>query len=293
MATAGSISAIAVFLMALAVGSSRAEDNCLAAPNARAPAGSHWHFHTDPIKKSKCWYLRTERQAAEELEAVVSAKHPTRAAAATSSRSQARSDTQPLQSVPATQAPASAKDGDRVGYQNPSYQAGAGSVVWPEPPHLAAATNDVWSDPPYPAGAGNMVWPDPPSPPGAPLGATTESGLTERATRQGEVRDRVQYSGDLTGDGAAAKARQLAKPFRSKVLHDEISGGVLIALAIVLVIAGMYLRGVVSPNFRRRHTFHPDLRETVGSTDDAILTSVTHLGSIAEDRPDERPAKQS
>jgi hypothetical protein len=292
MAKAGSISAIAVFLMAFAVGSSRAEDNCLAAPNARAPSGSHWHFHTDPIKKSKCWYLRTERQAAEELEAVVSAKHPTRAGAATSSRSQARSD-KPLQSVPATQALASAQDGDRVGHQNPSYQAGAGSVVPPEPPHLAAAANDVWSDPPYPAGAGNVVWPDPPSPPGAPLGATTESGLTERAARQREVHDRVKYSGDLIGDGAAAKARQLAKAFRSKVLHDQISGGVLIALAIVLVIAGMFLRGVVSPNFRRRHTFHPDLRETVGSTGDATPTSVTHFGSIAEDRPDERQAKQS
>jgi hypothetical protein len=234
--------------------------------------------------------LRTGRQAAEELEAVVRGKHPTRAVAATSSRSQARSNTQPLQSVPATQALASAQDGDWVGYQNPSYRADAGSVVWPEPPHLTAAANDVWSDPPYPAGAGNVVWPDPPSPPGAPLGATTESGLTERATRRGEVPDRVQYSGDLAG-GGAAKARQFAKPFRSEVPHNEISGGVLIALAIVLVIAGMHARGVVSPNFRRRDTFHPDLRETVGSTSDAIPTSVTHFGSTDEDRSDDDAKK--
>ena len=70
-AKAGLISVVtALSLMALAdgtlsAGSARAEENCLAAPNAQAPQGSHWYYRTDSIKQSKCWYLRTEGQAIE------------------------------------------------------------------------------------------------------------------------------------------------------------------------------------------------------------------------------------
>ena len=68
-AKAGLISLVTTLsLMALAdgtlsAGSARAEENCLAAPNAQAPQGSHWYYRTDSIKQSKCWYLRTEGQA--------------------------------------------------------------------------------------------------------------------------------------------------------------------------------------------------------------------------------------
>jgi hypothetical protein len=123
MAKAGSISAVALFLLVLAVGSARAEDNCLAAPNARAPSGSHWRFHKDPIKKSKCWYLRTERKGTEEAD--VSGKLP-----------------KTRQLVPATQALASAQDGDWIGYQ-----AKASSTAWPDSPHPTSAGNGVWPTP--------------------------------------------------------------------------------------------------------------------------------------------------
>jgi hypothetical protein len=32
-------------------------DDCLAAPNSPAPAGSHWYFHPDRAKQRNCWYL--------------------------------------------------------------------------------------------------------------------------------------------------------------------------------------------------------------------------------------------
>ncbi len=32
------------------------EDDCLAAPNSRAPEGSHWYYHTDRAKQRKCWH---------------------------------------------------------------------------------------------------------------------------------------------------------------------------------------------------------------------------------------------
>ena len=67
-AKAGLISLVTTLsLMALAdgtlsAGSARAEENCLAAPNSRAPQGSHWYYRTDPTSQNKCWHLRAEGQ---------------------------------------------------------------------------------------------------------------------------------------------------------------------------------------------------------------------------------------
>ena len=38
----------------------RAEDTCLPAPAGKTPPGSHWHYRTDPVKQTKCWYLRSD-----------------------------------------------------------------------------------------------------------------------------------------------------------------------------------------------------------------------------------------
>ncbi len=57
----------AVFLVALAitippVGSARAGDDCIAAPNSQPPQGSHWYYRIDRVKQRKCWYLHPEGQ---------------------------------------------------------------------------------------------------------------------------------------------------------------------------------------------------------------------------------------
>jgi hypothetical protein len=53
---------VPVFLVAAllvsGLSASRAEENCLAAPNARAPQGSHWYYRTDRTSQNKCWHLR-------------------------------------------------------------------------------------------------------------------------------------------------------------------------------------------------------------------------------------------
>jgi hypothetical protein len=41
-------------------------DECLAAPNSPAPAGSHWYFQTDRAKQRKCWFLRAKDQSAQQ-----------------------------------------------------------------------------------------------------------------------------------------------------------------------------------------------------------------------------------
>lgn len=42
----------------LPVESAHAQDDCLTAPGAAAPAGQHWYYRTDRTKHRKCWSLR-------------------------------------------------------------------------------------------------------------------------------------------------------------------------------------------------------------------------------------------
>src|SRR5512143_911469 len=41
-------------------------DDCLAAPNSAAPAGSHWYYYTDPARHRKCWFLRAKDQSTQQ-----------------------------------------------------------------------------------------------------------------------------------------------------------------------------------------------------------------------------------
>ena len=50
-------------LLVSGLNTSRAEENCLLAPNARAAQGSHWYYRTDPTSQNKCWHLRAEVRA--------------------------------------------------------------------------------------------------------------------------------------------------------------------------------------------------------------------------------------
>lgn len=41
-----------------------AADECLAAPNAKPPKGSHWYYRLDRATQRKCWYMRAQNPAA-------------------------------------------------------------------------------------------------------------------------------------------------------------------------------------------------------------------------------------
>jgi hypothetical protein len=43
----------------LPIDSTYADDNCVGAAGAAAPAGQHWYYHIDRVKHRKCWYLHT------------------------------------------------------------------------------------------------------------------------------------------------------------------------------------------------------------------------------------------
>jgi len=48
------------FLVTIPSGGAAPAAECLAAPNAAAPEGSHWSYRTDRVNRRKCWYVAPE-----------------------------------------------------------------------------------------------------------------------------------------------------------------------------------------------------------------------------------------
>jgi hypothetical protein len=85
---------IALAAVNVTVTSSRAGDDCLAAPNTATPQGSHWYYRVDHLSHRECWYLGPER------------------------RTHAHQDASPARSMsaqPASQTPAEARTAEAVG----------------------------------------------------------------------------------------------------------------------------------------------------------------------------------
>jgi hypothetical protein len=251
LAKIGLIPVVAVLLMTLAIESLstvsvRAEENCLAAPSGRPPQGSHWYYRTDPIKQSKCWYLRTEGEAIqkpgaqEKPETGVIAKLPAAATPKTSG-SEAQ-QLPPLRVAQPALGGRSTQDNGQV-----SRQAADSPVPWP--------------DPRSPAGAGNVAWPDPP----VSAVSTTQGATAERASQKQELPATAENSDKVKGNGAAGD-RQVGERTETAVSDNEMPDGMLLALAIALVIAGICVRQTVRMIFARRHIVRPDRRKPVWST---------------------------
>jgi len=294
---------VAVLLMALGDGSlrsgtARAEENCLPAPNGPTPQGSHWYYHTDPLKQSKCWYLRTEGQATQKPaaearpETGVATKLP---GAPTSKIAPDQLTPEPLELRPAQEAPAAsaerpAKGGiqhgaqpnrqaaaDKVARPNPVSPTGAGEVAWSAPPAPPGAGKVAWPDPPAPPSAGNVTWPDPPSPAGADKVASHDPSLPAGEVMRGTAapeeganptQEVPATPANSVKDAAhdAGLDRQVIAPIEMTLSHSEMPVGILLAVAIGLVIAGIFLRRIVRMTFARQRAVHTDRQEPVWTT---------------------------
>jgi len=301
-ARAGLIPVIAVSLTALALGSlsvdsaraqethaqdTHAQQNCLAAPSGKAPQGSRWHYRTDPATQTKCWYLRTEGDAAQKpatqdkSETAVTATSPAAATpkAAPGQTGQEAQQPRPVQAVRANSGGRPTQNSSHSGPQTDpqgSRQAGDRSAPWSDPPSQARAGNVAWPDP-------SRLAPGPAQPPTAPL-----------ANDRQEAPAPAQISDQATGNDAASD-RQAAEPIATAVSgNDEIPVGLLLALAISMLIAGILLRRIVKVIFARRRKVDPERREPILSTNRAgertITLPVAHQRDLAPgwvDRLDE------
>jgi len=281
------IPVVAILLMAVGGGSltaspARAEENCLSAPNAQPPEGSHWHYRTDPVKRSKCWYLRTDDQAIQK-QAV-----------------QGQPGREPLELRPIQAAPAASEDRPTTASikhnTQVSRQTGAAEVPWRDPPAPARADKVAWPDPPAPASADKVAWPDPPSPArDVTPEAVAESAPEEKAKQTQEVPASATNS-NKNARNEAGVDRQVAAPTQTADPQSEMPVGMLLALTIGLLITGMIVRRIVRMTFPRQRAVPPDRREPVWTTsipseransNVAVQHRDLALGSLDNDRLDD------
>jgi hypothetical protein len=242
----------------------RAPDNCLAAPNGKAPAGNHWHYRTDPATQTKCWFLRP---AAETAQKPATQDKP-ETAAAPAAAAPAASD----QAGPEAQSPRAAQ------------AARPASAAKPSARRQAADRSSPWPDPPSQSRAGNVTWPAPPPPAAvaAPEPAATPQPVAAPPQAAAPLANDAQQaappaqSSDNTGAIGAPADRAVIEPVATGDSdNDDMPVGLLLALAAAMLIAGLFLRRIVKSLFARRPKVAAMRREPVLSTNSAGERSIT------------------
>ncbi len=288
---------VAMLLAALVDGSLNtrhvlAEDNCLSAPNARAPQGSHWYYRTDPVKQSKCWYLRTEGPAAQKPAAqeTTETKVSVEGLAATPSKSVSDQlgpsslELRPAQAAQAADKPTKMNIPNNT---KPNRQA-ANARAWPNPT-VPAAAKVAWPDPPAPTAANNVAWPEPPSPGalspvrGGAQEVTAENAPATTGTPEEDIKQPQEvptHSIKRTGDDAESNG-YIAEPKTPLVTQKDMPMSMLLAFGIGLAIAGLVMRLVVRAVFGRRPTVKLKRREAVLSTSIASQRTLPTFGDLA------------
>jgi hypothetical protein len=264
----------------------RTQDNCLAAPTGKTPAGSHWHYRTDPVKQTKCWYLKSDGEAAQAATAADGADAaggPPRPAAAPPKAAADPANPAAHPRKPHQAARTAAKP--QPAMQNPAAgQAGQGGAAWPDPqpqgangpPQQATQGGAAWPDPQQPQGAAaNAPWPDPPG------GGASSDPATTSATPETSA---AQDAGNMNPAGPGETADVAQSPAST---GNEISGRMIVALAVALAIVGILLRWLLGKFFTRRRRIAAERREPLWETDDYVMPdALARGGHPASDRID-------
>jgi hypothetical protein len=235
--------------------SARAADDCLAAPNSHAPQGSHWHYRTDRVKQRKCWYLRSQDQAAEQSEPQAKIEAAPNASAFAA---------QPIVAVdnasPGVPAQVSA-------FKPPPAIANVGVVA----DNVAKAATEVSAQQ---GGAANaeaattaVKWPDPA--PTIPI-VKSEGPAASPAAAPADSAPRQVVSDVQVADAAAAPVEApttqptpepSTAPGNWTARLTATPTGIFLIVAIALAIAGILSRAVIRIAFVRRHRVYVDKRE--------------------------------
>jgi hypothetical protein len=255
------------------------KDNCLPAPTGKAPPGSHWHYRTDPVKQTKCWYVRSDGEAAQPTAATDGADAaggPPRPAAAPKPATDAAHPHKPRQAhaAPASkpsqpaQNPAAAPAGQGGGaaaWPDPQPQSASGAQAAPQ----AAQSSAAWPDPPQQSqgGAGNVPWPDPPA-----SGAAGDPATTSATPDVPSVQDTGSTNPTGAGD-TAAEAVQTPPASGS-----DVSGRTILALAIAIIFVAILMRWLVGRFFARRRRVAAERREPLWETDDYVMPDALTRG---------------
>ena len=258
----------------------RAEDTCLPAPTGKTPPGSHWHYHTDPVKQTKCWYLRSDAAqpaaGADGADAAGTAPKPAAAAAPKAAPDAAGSEPHQRKPHQAARAGAGAKPA-AAGAQPPPQTAspiqGAQTSGPPARPMQGAAP---WPDPQPQGATGNVAWPDPPS--AAPPGAISAPPEPTTANAPQEPPAAGQDTGSINANGANDAPAEAAPPPPAQNSSD-VSGSTILALAIAMAFVGILMRWLVGKLFARRRKLAAERREPAWVTDEYVMPDALTRGT--------------
>jgi hypothetical protein len=257
----------------------------LPAPTGKAPPGSHWHYRTDPAKQTKCWYVRSDGEAAAQPAAASdgteAAGGPPRPAAAPKPAADAANPAAPHPHKPRQAAHAAPAGKPSQAAQSPAAAPpGQGAAAWPDPqpqaPNSAPAPQGAqggaaWPDPPQQSqgGTGNVPWPDPP--------ASTRGGAADPATTSATPdASSVQDTGSANPTGAGDTAMEAAQP--PPASGSDVSGRTILALAVAIIFVAILMRWLVGRFFARRRRAAAERREPLWETDDYVMPDTLTRG---------------
>ena len=225
------------------LGSAWAEENCLPAPNARAPQGSHWFFHTDRATQRKCWSLKKEGEAA--------STGATAVAPATGAKITPDQTLAPPQANGVPSDPAGLRGS--LGPAKPDNDSG----------RREATPNTAWPAPESSAAPKNFAWPEPLPPPqsGAPVGSDTSSSVTGTSPGSATNNPPAETTQMKEDSSAAPPSRKEVEsdfmpgttdPVERVAPYGRIPTGVLFVAAFGLVIAGVFVRRILIKTLQQR-----------------------------------------
>lgn len=287
MAKARSLSVLSALVVLTAGGMGghavRAEDTCLPAPTGKTPPGSHWHYRTDPVKQTKCWYLRSDAAqpaaGVDGADAAGAAAKPAPAAAPKPAPDAASSEPHQRKPHQAGHAGAGAKSAP-AGAQ-PSAQAASPpqGVQSNSPPARPMQGATPWPEPqPQPQGAtGNVAWPDPPS--AASPGAASAPPEATTANAPQEPPAAGQDTGSINANGANDASSAETTPPPPAQNSSDVSGSTILALAIAMAFVGILMRWLVGKLFARRRKLAAERREPVWVTDEYVMPDALTRGT--------------
>jgi hypothetical protein len=240
----GSIALVAASLLAggLQANTARA-DECLAAPNSRAPQGSHWHYRTDKTSHQKCWYLRSQDQATQQLvpqdKTETAPVSPVAATVAAPDAQGAAGDSQP---PIATTNDSAQKPAQGVSSQQRSIRQAAPSaatVNWPNPAPLASTVTHEEA----------VATPDTAQPDATPqqhVANAPVAKVTQDGAQQGDARN-AEPSPEADNQSDGLLGSLTATPV-----------GMFLIVAMALAVAGILSRAVMKIASARRRRVYVD-----------------------------------
>jgi len=277
--TAGSVGGHAV----------RAEDTCLSAPTGKTPPGSHWHYRTDPVKQTKCWYVRSDAgQPAAATDGADTAGAAAKPAAAPKPAADGTgAESHPHKPHQAARAGAGAKPapaGAQSAPQAASPMQGAQTNSPPAQPVQGATP--PWPDPQPQSAAGNVAWPEPPSAaPSAAMSAPPDTTTTTNTPPEPPAAG--QDTGSINGNSGNDVSPAEASPPQPPAQNGDVSGSTILALAIAMAFVGILMRWLVGRLFARRRKLAAERREPVWVTDEYVMPDALTRGTrLPPDRVD-------